>query len=138
MEFTPAQRAHLERNLHAVLATARRDGTPQVSTVHFSLLGGDLYVGVGRGSAKWRNAGREPRVALVVNEGAEQLVVYGRAERVGDDPERVDRYREHRTQTAGKGGLLGVPPDGDAFRAQLDEGDRALLRIAPERALGVE
>jgi PPOX class probable F420-dependent enzyme len=132
------QRAYLDRNLLAVLGTSRRDGSPQLSTVHFSVLDDGVYVGVGRGSAKWHNAGREPRVALIVNEGASQLVIYGRAERVGSDPERLDRYRAHRTNTAGKGSDIGVPPEGDAFRAQLDEGNRALLRITPERVLGLE
>ena len=135
MELTDEQRAYLDRNLLAILATSRRDGTPQVSTVHYSVQDDGIYVGVGRGSAKWFNAGRHPRVALLVNEGRAQVVIYGAAEQVGDDPERVDRYRAHRTQTHGKGGELGLPPEGDAFRELLDAGNRALLRITPDRVL---
>ena len=81
---------------------------------------------------------RNRSVALVVNEGAAQLVVYGRAEQLADDPERIDRYRAHRIETARKGSELGAPPEGDAFRQQLDDGDRGLLRIKPERVLGLE
>ena len=133
------QREFVDRNLHAVLATARRDGSPQASTVHFSRIGEALYVGAGRNSAKFLNAAREPRVVLVVNEGPAQLVIYGAAELVETDPERVDRYREHRIETARKGSELGVPPEGEAFREQLDAGaGRALLRITPERALGLD
>ena len=135
MNLTDEQRAYLDRNLLCVLATSRRDGTPQVSTLHYSLQDDGIYVGVGRDSAKWRNVGRQPRVALLVNEGRAQLVVYGTAERVGDDPERVDRYRAHRTQTHGKGGELGLPQPGDAFREMIDAGNRALIRITPERVL---
>ena len=135
MNLTDEQRAYLDRNLLGVIATSRRDGTPQLSTVHYSVQDDGIYVGVGRATAKWHNAGRQPRVALLVNEGRAQLVVYGAAEQVGDDPERVDRYRAHRTQTFGKGSEMGMPPDGDAFREQLDAGNRALLRITPERVL---
>ena len=135
MDFTDEQRAYLDRNLLAIIATARRDGSPQISTVHYSVQDDGVYVGVGRDTAKWRNAARQPRVALLVNEGRAQLVIYGAAEQVGDDPERVDRYRRHRTQTAGKGSEMGMPAEGDAFRAMIDQGNRALLRITPERVL---
>ena len=136
MELSSGQREYLNRNLLGVLATSRRDGSPQLSTIHFSLLDDGIYVGAGRASAKWRNAGRDPRVALLVNEGARQLVIYGRAERIAADPERLERYREHRANTAAKGSELGAPAEPAAFRAQLDEGNRALLRITPERVLG--
>ena len=135
MELTDEQRDYLDRNLLCILATSRRDGSPQVSTLHYSLQDDGIYVGVTRDSAKWHNAGRQPRVALLVNEGRAQVVVYGTAEQVGDDPERVDRYRAHRTQTHGKGGELGLPLEGDAFRELLDNGNRAMLRITPERVL---
>lgn len=135
MALTDAQRAYLDRNLLCILATSRRDGSPQVSTIHYSLQGGDIYIGVSRDSAKWRNVGRRPRVAVLVNEGRAQLVVYGAAEQVSEDPERVDRYRVHRTQTHGKGGEMGLPREGDAFRDMLDAGNRAMLRITPERVL---
>ena len=135
MDLTDEQRAYLDRNLLAIIATARRDGSPQISTVHYSVQDDGVYVGVGRDTAKWRNAARQPRVALLVNEGRAQLVIYGAAEQVGDDPERVDRYRQHRTQTAGKGSEMGMPAEGDAFRAMIDQGNRALLRITPERVL---
>ena len=135
MELTDEQRDYLDRNLLCMLATSRRDGSPQVSTLHYSLQDDGIYVGVTRDSAKWHNAGRQPRVALLVNEGRAQVVVYGTAEQVGDDPERVDRYRAHRTQTHGKGGELGLPLEGDAFRELLDSGNRAMLRITPERVL---
>ena len=135
MDFSDEQRAYLDRNLLAIIATARRDGSPQISTVHYSVQDDGVYVGVGRDTAKWFNAARQPRVALLINEGRAQLVIYGAAEQVGDDPERVDRYRRHRTQTAGKGSEMGMPAEGDAFRAMIDQGNRALLRITPERVL---
>lgn len=117
------------------LADAVRDaGGVQYSV---SIRGGPLdgASAVGEYSAKWRNVGRRPRVAVLVNEGRAQLVVYGAAEQVSEDPERVDRYRVHRTQTHGKGGEMGLPREGDAFRDMLDAGNRAMLRITPERVL---
>lgn len=135
MELTDEQRAYLDRNLLCILATSKRDGSPQVSTLHYSVQDDGIYVGLTRNSAKWHNVGRQPRVALLVNEGRAQVVIYGTAEQVGEDPERVDRYRAHRTQTHGKGGELGLPQEGDAFRELLDAGNRAMLRITPERVL---
>ena len=135
MESSEEQRAYLDRNLHAVLATTRRDGSPQASTVHFSVLDGAICVGAGRDSAKWRNAGRQPQVVLVVTEGPRQLVIYGTCEQVEADPQRVELYRRHRASTALKGSDLGPPPTGEAFRTQLDDGNRVMLRITPQRVL---
>lgn len=137
-EFTESQRDFLDRNLLGVLATSRRDGSPQVSTIYFSRVGDLLYVGTTKASAKFQNAGRHPAVALVVNEGPAQIVVYGTAEQLTEDPERVDRYRDHRADTGRKGSEFGTPPGGDAFAAELDQAGSGLLRITPTSVLGGE
>ena len=45
MELTDEQRAYLDRNLLCILATSRRDGTPQVSTLHYSVQDDGIYIG---------------------------------------------------------------------------------------------
>ncbi len=85
-----AQRAFLEAGKLAVFATGRQDGSPQLSTVAYLMDGeGRLIISVKAFTAKWKNALRQPRVALSVNEGHAQLIVYGRAEAISEDPERV-------------------------------------------------
>ena len=87
------QKEYLERNKLCVLATGRRDGSPQVSTVMYDFDGEDIVVSAKSYTAKWRNAVRQPKVALLVNEGRKQLVIYGTAETIERDPERAELTR---------------------------------------------
>ena len=125
--MTPEQdRALREHNL-CVLGTGRRDGSPQLSTVYYHYDGTDIVISATRDRAKWINAMRQPNVALVVNDGRKQIVVYGSASGVPDDPERLRltrRVREHRGVAV---------PDDDTLARELSEAMRAMLRIVPER-----
>ena len=123
------QRAFLEGRKWAVLATGRRDGSPQVSTVGYVLDDeGRLLLSVKAFTAKWKNALRQPRVAIVVNDGRKQCVIYGRAEGIDADPERAElsgRVFER---------LSGNPaPGGEAFQKLLDDQQRTVLRVTPEK-----
>jgi PPOX class probable F420-dependent enzyme len=114
----------------AVLATGRKDGSPQVSHVVYDWNGRDLVMSVKSFTAKWKNALRQPRVGLLVHEGRKQLVLYGRAEGIADDPERTDlTLRVFRRLTS--------KPDlqaDEAFVKTLDEQERTVLRFVPEKA----
>ena len=127
--FTPEQEAFLEARTWAVLATGRRDGSPQISMVAFDWDGNHLLVSVKSDTAKWHNAQRQPRVALLVHEDRKQLVIYGRAEAIDQDPERAELSLPVFRKVMGKA----VPP-GDAFTRHLDEQKRTILRIIPEKA----
>ena len=79
--ITEAQRAFLTAHRWAVLATGRRDGSPQQSMVGYLLDDeGRLVVSAKAYTAKWRNARRQPRVSLTVPDDRAHLVVYGTAE----------------------------------------------------------
>jgi len=122
------QRAFLESRKWAVLATGRRDGSPQVSTVGYVLdEEGRLLLSVKAFTAKWKNALRQPKVALVVNDDRKQCVVYGTAAGIDADPERA-------TLTALVfERLSGTPaPTGEAFQKLLDDQQRTILRVTPE------
>jgi PPOX class probable F420-dependent enzyme len=113
-----------------VLATGRRDGSPQVSMIGYHWDGEHLLISVKSDTAKWRNARRQPRVGLVVHDGRKQLVIYGSAEGVTDDPARLELTKlVFETLTGSKSEI----PD-DKLRAGLDEGKRTVLRIRPENA----
>ena len=55
--------------------------------------GSDILTSVKSYTAKWNNALRQPKVALLVNDGRKQLVIYGDAEGIADDPERNELTR---------------------------------------------
>ena len=126
--MTPEQEQYLREHNLAVLATGRRDGSPQVSTIYYDYDGADIVVSVTSDRAKWINAMRQPRVALLVYEGRRQLVLYGVAEGVASDPERTALTRRIHVSMGRE------PAEDDAtLAAQLDEAKRTVLRITPHR-----
>ncbi|MCC6236114.1 MAG: TIGR03618 family F420-dependent PPOX class oxidoreductase [Dehalococcoidia bacterium] len=127
VEMTPEQDRFLREHDLCVLATGRRDGSPQVSTVYYHFDGTDLVISATTDRWKYINAMRQPRVAILVNDGRRQLIVYGRAEGVPDDPERREltkRVRAHRGTAI---------PDDETLSAELTRDRRAILRVIPER-----
>ncbi|MEV4122484.1 PPOX class F420-dependent oxidoreductase [Micromonospora sp. NPDC049645] len=122
-----------------VLATIKRDGRPQLSTVLYSFDrdAGLIRVSVTDGRAKTANLRRDPRASFHVSsqDGWAYAVVEGRAEltppaaELDDDTveELVALYR----------GLSGEHPDWDEYRqAMVDEG-RIVLRLHVERLYGM-
>ncbi|MET8360568.1 PPOX class F420-dependent oxidoreductase [Micromonospora sp. NPDC005171] len=122
-----------------VLATIKRDGRAQLSTVLYSFDrdAGLIRVSVTDGRAKTANLRRDPRASFHVSsqDGWAYAVVEGRAELtppaagLGDDTveELVALYR----------GLSGEHPDWDEYRqAMVDEG-RIVLRLHVERLYGM-
>ena len=124
--MTPEQEQYLrERNL-AVLATGRKDGSPQVSTIYYDYDGADIVVSVTTDRAKWVNTQRQRRIGMVVNDGRRQLVLYGSVAGVRDDPARLDAHKRLRNNRN-----TGYPDDA-TFVQQLDEAHRVILRITPD------
>jgi PPOX class probable F420-dependent enzyme len=133
MTLTPEQDAYLREHRLAVLGTGRRDGSPQLSTIMYDYDGRDVVISVTSDRAKWKNAVRTPRVALLVPDGRRQLVVYGRADAVADEPGIVAGHRRIRA-------AMGRPfagSDADLAR-ELREQRRVILRVAPERAFSTD
>ena len=115
--ITEAEAAFLRAHTWAVLATGRRDGSPQQSMVDYLLDDdGRLVVSVKAYTAKWRNALRQPKVCLTVPDGRAHLVVYGTATCIDTDPERAERTAD---VFAALGG--GERPDPRAIVPLLDE-----------------
>lgn len=125
--MTEAQERFLREHRLAVLATGRRDGSPQVSTIYYDYDGTDIVISVTSDRWKWKNAVRQPKVALLVNEGRQQLILYGTAEGITDDPDRLELTKRLRR----RGGT--DFPDDATFAAQLNEAHRTILRITPDR-----
>jgi PPOX class probable F420-dependent enzyme len=130
-EWEPAHRSFLDSHLWAVLATGRKDGSPQQSMVGYAVDdAGRLVTTVKSYTAKWHNAVRQPKVCLTIPDGREHLVVYGSAEPIERDPLRAEL-------TAMVFGVMtGTPPaDPASIVAALDEQRRTILRITPTQVL---
>ncbi len=124
-------RSFLADHHHAVLATVRRDGRPQLSPVVCALdEEGRVVISTRETAMKTHNARRDPRVSLcVMSDGffGQWAQVDGRAEIV-PLPEAMDGLVSlYRT-------VAGEHPDWDDFRAAMQQERRVLLRVAVERA----
>lgn len=131
VEMTPEQEAYLRERQVGVLATARRDGSPQQSMITYLFDGMHVVISTVKTSAKHHNVRRQPRVSLLVPDGKQQVIVYGDAE-ILEGRER-DRYilaiREH------QGDPLPADYDLDRFHERLNELGRVIVRITPDRVL---
>jgi PPOX class probable F420-dependent enzyme len=115
----------------AVLATAKSDGSPQLSPVSVGLNdAGDAVVSSRETAYKVRNLRRDPRVWLCVLPDeffGRWLQLEGRAEIVSL-PEAMplleDYYR----------GISGEHPDWDEYREAMRSERRVLVRVVLERA----
>ncbi|MBQ1040036.1 PPOX class F420-dependent oxidoreductase [Micromonospora sp. C81] len=122
-----------------VLATIKRDGRPQLSTVVYSFDrdAGLIRVSVTGGRAKTANLRRDPRASFHVGseDGWAYAVVECRAELTapaaapGDETveELVALYR----------GLRGDHPDWDEYRQAMVDEARLVLRLHVERIYGM-
>ena len=124
-------REFIRKHHHAVLATYRADGSPQMSPVAAGVDADGLVVVSTRETAvKTKNLRRDPRASLcVMSDGfyGDWVLVDGRAV-VVSLPEAMEGlvgyYR----------GVAGEHPDWDDYRAAMDRDRRVLLRISIDRA----
>jgi PPOX class probable F420-dependent enzyme len=129
--WDPEHREFADAHLWAVLATGRKDGSPQQSMIGYLVEDqGRLVTSVKSYTAKWKNAVREPKVCVTVPDGREHLVVYGTAEAIDTDPARAEL-------TAAVFGRMvgGEPPEWTSLVESLDEQQRTVLRITPTKTL---
>jgi PPOX class probable F420-dependent enzyme len=119
------------RNHRAVLATFRRDGSPQLSPVTVDVDPDGMVVISSRETAmKTKNLRRDPRATLcVMNDGfyGSWVQIDGRAA-VVSLPEAmqglVDYYRR----------VAGEHPDWDDYRVAMERDQRVLIRVHVDRA----
>jgi PPOX class probable F420-dependent enzyme len=116
---------------HAVLATTRRDGSPQMSPVAVAVDDdGRLLVSTRETAMKTRNLRRDPRAWLcVLADGffGRWVQVEGRAEIV-DLPEAMSLLEDYYRR------LSGEHPDWDEYRDAMRRERRVIVRITIERA----
>lgn len=130
--FTPAQETYLRERQLGVLGTGRKDGSPQLSMITYLYDGEHILISVTRDRAKYWNARRQPRVALLVPDGRQQVIVYGSADIIdgAERDEAIIAIRAH------QGDPLPADFDRTRFSERLNELKRVVLRITPEQAFG--
>jgi PPOX class probable F420-dependent enzyme len=115
----------------AVLATMRRDGSPQMTPVTAGVdADGKVVISTRETAYKVRNLRRDPRAWLCVLPDAffgNWLQVEGEVEIVGL-PDAMDGLVEYYR------GISGEHPDWDDYRKAMREQRRVLLRLDPTRA----
>ena len=130
MELDQA-RDYIRTHHHAVLATARADGRPQLSPVACAVdAEGFVVVSTRETAYKARNLERDPRVSLCVFDDAfygEWVQVEGTAT-VVPLPDALDGLVDYYRWVAGE------HPDWDDYRAAMVRERRVLVRVALERA----
>lgn len=120
----------LREHMWAVLATGRRDGSPQQSMIGYVVDDeGRIVISIKSYTAKWKNVLRQPRVSLTVPDGRAHLVIYGEAEAIDRDPLRAELTADvfARLSNAAR-------PDPASIVPMLDEQQRTVLRITPTKA----
>jgi PPOX class probable F420-dependent enzyme len=124
-------RQHLRSNSRAVLATMRRDGTPQLSPVLAAVdAGGRVVVSSRETAFKVRNLRRDPRAWLCVFPDAffgEWVQVEGSV-RIVSLPEAMEPLVEYYRSTAGE------HPDWGEYRAAMSAEQRCLIEVDLTRA----
>jgi PPOX class probable F420-dependent enzyme len=125
MELDDA-RAFVRANHRAVLATIRRDGSPQLSPITCGLDdNGNVIVSTRETAAKTRNLRRDPRAWLcVLNDGffGEFVQIEGSVSIV-PLPDAMDGLISYYRSISGE------HPDWDDYRAAMERDQRVLVRI---------
>ena len=124
-------RAYVRDHSHAVLATLRKDGTPQLSPVAATVdEQGRVVVSSRETAYKVKNLRREPRAWLCVFPDG----FYGEWVQVEGDvdvlslPDAMEPLVDYYRRVAGE------HPDWDEYRAAMRSEQRCLIRVALTRA----
>ena len=86
-ELSAEEAQWLKEHRLAVLATGRKDGSPQQSLLGYQFDGSQFLLGGQATAAKMRNLQRQRRCSLTVVDGRGYATVYGAAELVEDEVE---------------------------------------------------
>ena len=108
------------------LATAMKDGSPQVTPVWYMLEGGRILVNTTTGRVKYFNIRRDSRVCLLVDDGYPYVIMFGRA--------RIAKERDANNDIE----TLAIRYSGEeagrkAARERYWKDERISIEITPER-----
>ncbi|MEU0529296.1 PPOX class F420-dependent oxidoreductase [Amycolatopsis tolypomycina] len=122
---------------HGVLATIRRDGRPQLSTITYLYDSGTLIASITETRAKTKNMRRDPRVTFHVGseDGWSYVVAEGRASltapAAAPDDDTVEALVDYYRRASGE------HPDWAEYRQAMVTDQRVLLTVHVEKLLGL-
>jgi PPOX class probable F420-dependent enzyme len=138
MPIRPEHRDVLTSRDIGVLATIKRDGRPQLSTINFHYSGdtSTVRISVIDGRAKVANLRRDRRASLHVTtaDGWRYVVAEGTADFSPVAADRADATVEELIDLYRS--IRGEHPDWDDYRRAMVEDHRLVLRINVERTYG--
>ena len=105
-----------------ILATGKRDGSPQQSLIAYNYDGNDIVISTGDQAAKYKNLRKRPSASLIVTDGPKAVTIYGAATFIYGDA--ADAVREARLQPP-------RPAGNQPARPAPNRGERLIIRIAP-------
>jgi PPOX class probable F420-dependent enzyme len=122
---------YVRRNHHAVLATLKQDGSPQLSPVTVGVDGdGRVIISTRQTAYKVRHVRRNPRVWLCVFADG----FYGRWVQLDGTAEIVELPAAMDGLVSYYRDISGEHPDWDDYRAAMEREQRLLLRITVSKA----
>ena len=122
---------YVRRNHHAVLATLKQDGSPQLSPVTVGVDGdGHVIISTRQTAYKVRHVRRNPRVWLCVFPDG----FYGRWVQLEGTTEIVELPEAMNGLIGYYRDISGEHPDWDEYRAAMERDQRLLLSITVTRA----
>ncbi len=130
MNVTDIENAYLRSHVWGLLATGRRDGSPQLSMVAYDWDGRDVVISCRSGAAKYINARRNESVVFAVPDDLDNLTVTGTAvcHETGPDRDALTvRLRDRLTQ----GHEWASEMLSADIEAGLDDVDRVIIQIIP-------
>ena len=128
MLITNAIETFFDEQRNLILATVRKNDTPQLSPVWFIWKDGALVISTVTTTAKWVNLARDPRCTAIIDDpGGRYLIASGVAEL--DDGDVYDVTRE----------LISKYKTDEEIEAYMEsiyaEGRRTIIKIVPERVV---
>ena len=122
---------YVRRNHHAVLATLKQDGSPQLSPVTVGVDGdGRVIISTRQTAYKVRHVRRNPRVWLCVFPDG----FYGRWVQLEGTADIVELPEAMDGLVAYYRDISGEHPDWDDYRAAMERDQRLLLRVSIAKA----
>jgi len=122
---------YARRNHHAVLATLKQDGSPQLSPVTVGVDGdGHVIISTRQTAYKVRHVRRNPRVWLCVFPDG----FYGRWVQLEGTADIVELPEAMDGLIAYYRDISGEHPDWDDYRAAMERDQRLLLRVSVAKA----
>ncbi len=126
MPPTPEQEALIQEQPLGILATVKKDGSPQLTPIYYAYEDGQILISITKTRAKYHNIKRNPQVTMCIvkPEGRPYVTVSGRAEI--EEQDIVDGTANVFKRFSGR-------PLPDNFEDTLREQQRVLVKITPDR-----